>query len=103
MNGIKIYLILPILCLMLLQPLLSQAGQLNPGPFYAPLRAVDMKKRTILLGKKHYMLRIGVSIHDSENKFPRLSAFIGQEIKYKLRKNRRTGNIEVSEIWIQHM
>lgn len=102
MNRTKTYFILILFCQMLLQPLLSHAGQLNPGPFYGPLRAVDMKQRTIVLGKKHYVLRIGVTIHDSENKFPRLSAFIGQEIKYKLRKNRRTGNIEVSEIWIQH-
>lgn len=73
-------------------------------PQYAKLMALDKKNGTIVVRNEVYKLRHGVRIHDKWNKFPTLSLLtVGHEIKFKTHKNKRTGQVEISEIWIQHM
>lgn len=73
----------------------------SPDPQYAILKSLDKKNRTIFVRQGVYKLRIGVKIHDSDAKLPGISSLVvGEKIKFKTRKNKRTGQVEISEIWI---
>lgn len=92
------------ICICLSLSLPAMAGPHFAKPQYAVLMAVDKKSRTISVRNTVYKLRYAVKIHDPANKFPTLdSLHVGHEIKFRTRKNPRSGEVEISEIWIQYM
>jgi len=82
----------------------ASAGTHSPDPQYAILKSLDKNNRTIVVAQGIYKLRMGIKIHDSDTKLPGISSLvIGEKIKFKTRKNKRTGQVEISEIWILRM
>lgn len=92
------------LCLCIGLSNIANAATYYKKPQYAVLMALDTKNKTIVVRNEIYKLRPGVKIHDEEKKLPGLSSLtVGNEIKFKTRKNRRTNQVEISEIWVLHM
>jgi len=91
------------ICLCLAFINIVSAGTHYKESQYAILKFFDKKSRTVALRDSVYKLRIGLKIHDSESKLPSISSLtVGEKIKFKTHKNRKTGQIEISEIWILH-
>ena len=69
---------------------------------FATLLSIDKKNKTIAVRNDVYKLRQGVKIHEAGKKFVGLSSLTpGVKIEFLTRKNRRSGQVEISEIWIQ--
>lgn len=90
-------------CLFFSMPMAAIAAKHYNEPQYAELQGLDKKSKTITVRNTVYKLRQAVKLHDPTTKFPSLSNMvIGREIKFKTRINKRTGQTEISEIWIQY-
>lgn len=90
-------------CFLSSLPAIGMAAKHYDKPQYAILQSLDKKKKTLIVRNTVYKLRQAVKIHDVESKFPSLSSMVvGREIKFRTRKNKRTGEIEISEIWVYH-
>lgn len=65
------------------------------------ISVVDKKKKSIIVNNQLYKLRHAVKIHDIEQKFPSvLTLKPGMTIEFMTRNNRRSGKVEISEIWV---
>ena len=77
------------------------------GPHYKEIQsaivlAADKKTKTINVRGYTYKLRQGVKIHDSGKNFPSLSSLEpGMKVLFRTRINKRSGEVEISELWIE--
>lgn len=62
--------------------------------------AVDAKKRLIVLRNMHYKLRIGATVRLGNKRSNIYALKTDQDVSFKTRINKRTKEVEVSEIWI---
>ena len=81
---------------------ISLAGTHFKDPEFAYIRALDVKKQVIVLDNEMYFMHKRIKINSVLKKFasPR-DLYVGMPVDYKTIENRKTGRVEVSEIWVK--
>lgn len=86
--------------------LFTSASLVSAGTYYKTtqrgnITSVDKKQKTIVVNSERYKLKHAARIHDIEQTFPSISTLrTGMTIDFNTRKNKRTGLVEISEIWV---